>query len=186
MQICCQDYGGVSALRIGKTWISAFKGDIYMGFFAGELAMILQAHLHHTGDSPWETLTRIGVHPQQIDRLKKASEDIGQIANMQESYLIQLCEELELTPLEWARLQAGIETDMFFRLLLHHGYRIEVAANRANDVFASALKDRLALGGKSDEIYAGSDQAQATPKKTRRTRANKRQDIARVKENEER
>lgn len=142
-----------------------------MGFFAGELAAILQAHLSHPGGSPWVTLTRMGVHPQQIDRLKKANEDIGQIASLQESHLTQLRQELELTPLEWARLQAGIEADMFFRLLLYHNYPLEEAANRANAVFASTLKDRLALGGKSDTIYPSLDQEQPAPKKAQRTKA---------------
>lgn len=124
-----------------------------MGIFAGELAAVLQSHISHPNGSPWAILTRLGVHPQQIDRLKKAHDDIAQVATLQASYLQQLRQELELTPYEWARLQAGIEADAFMRLLLYHNYSLDEAANRANSVFAAALKDRLATGGKSESIF---------------------------------
>ena len=120
----------------------------------------------------------MGVHLQQVDRLKKANEDIGQIASLQESHLRQLRQELELTPLEWARLQAGIEADMFFRLLLYHNYPLEEAANRANAVFALTLKDRLDLGGKSDAIYPVAEPIQAAPKQLQRARSRKQQATA--------
>jgi|GEM_PF-4563459 len=125
-----------------------------MGFFAGELEAILKTHSTQPNGSPWSILTRMGVHPQQIDRLKKAYEDISQVATLQASYLQQLRQELELSPIEWARLQAGIEADSFLRLLLYHSYSLEEAANKANAVFSSVLKDRLASGGKTDLTYA--------------------------------
>lgn len=125
-----------------------------MGFFAGELEAILRAHVSHPNGSPWSILTRMGVHPQQIDRLKKAFDDIGQVATLQSSHLQQLKQELELSPAEWARLQAGIEADTFMRLLLYHNYPLEEAANKANAVFSAALKDKLATGGKSENVYA--------------------------------
>ena len=125
-----------------------------MGFFAGELEAILRSHVAHPNGSPWSILTRMGVHPQQIDRLKKAYDDIGQVATLQTSYLSQLRQELELSPIEWARLQAGIEADTFLRLLLYHNYPLEEAANKANAIFTATLKDKLATGGKTDKIYA--------------------------------
>lgn len=125
-----------------------------MGFFAGELQAILQTHVTPIGSSPWALLTRLGVHPQVIDRIKKAADDIAQVATLPENNLIQLKQELELTPAEWARLQSGIEADTFFRLLMYHNYPLEEAANKANAVFAATLKDKLATGGKSDSVYA--------------------------------
>jgi hypothetical protein len=125
-----------------------------MGFFAGELEAVLRAHVAHPNGSPWSILTRMGVHPQQIDRLKKAFDDIGQVATLQGTYLQQLRQELEMAPAEWARLQAGIEADTFLRLLLYHNYPLEEAANKANAVFSAVLKDMLATGGKTDNVYA--------------------------------
>jgi len=125
-----------------------------MGFFAGELEAILRNHVAHPNGSPWSILTRMGVHPQQIDRLKKAHDDIGQVATLQGSHMQQLRQELELSPIEWARLQAGIEADTFLRLLLYHNYPLDEAANKANAVFSAVLKDKLATGGKTDNVYA--------------------------------
>ena len=118
-----------------------------MGFFAGELYAILSAHQSHPQGTPWSILARIGVHPQQIDRLKKAADDIGQVATLPDVALQQLRNEIELTPLEWSRLQAGIEADVFLRMLLYHSYPLEDAVNTANSIFAAMLKDRLATGG---------------------------------------
>jgi hypothetical protein len=125
-----------------------------MGFFAGELEDVLSAHVAHPHGSPWAILTRMGVHPQQIDRLKKAADDIGQVATLQAVHLQQLRQELELTPVEWARLQAAIEADTFLRLLLYHNYPLDEATNKANAIFAATLKDKLATGGKSENVYA--------------------------------
>src|SRR5271165_2340937 len=124
-----------------------------MGFFAGELAAILQTHVNHPDASPWSILSRMGIHPQQIDRLKKAAEDLAQVATLQSAQLQQLRQELELSPGEWARLQAGAEADTFLRLLLYHNYSLEDAANKANAVFAAALKDKLATGGRSESVF---------------------------------
>lgn len=150
-----------------------------MGFFAGELASILQAHVTHPGGSPWSILTRLGVHPQQIDRLKKAHDDLAQVATLQSTYLQQLRQELELTPGEWARLQAGIEADAFFRLLMYHNYPLDEAANKANAVFSSTLKDRLATGGKSESVFpmlSQTDQAGIVPSQTPRRRGPRRKE----------
>jgi hypothetical protein len=89
----------------------------------------------------------MNVHPQQIDRLKKAADDIGQVATLPDASLQQLRIELELTPQEWSRLQAAIEADVFLRMLLYHSYPLDDAVNTANNVFAAMLKDRLATGG---------------------------------------
>ncbi len=150
-----------------------------MGFFAGELAAILSAHQSHPQGSPWAILTRMGVHPQQIDRLKKANEDIGQIATLPQPYLSQLRAELDLTSPEWARLQAAIEADVFFRLLLYHNYSLEEAANRANAVFANVLKDQLAASGKQESIYVPTEEVSPAGPflHPRRTRGKKLEDI---------
>ncbi len=118
-----------------------------MGFFAGELEQVLRNHISHPQGSPWSILARMNVHPQQIDRLKKAAEDIGQVATLPDVSLQQLKQELELTPAEWSRLQAGIEADVFLRMLLYHSYPLEDAVNTANSIFSAMLKDRLATGG---------------------------------------
>jgi hypothetical protein len=118
-----------------------------MGFFAGELENVLRNHISHPQGSPWSILARMNVHPQQIDRLKKAADDIGQVATLPDVALQQLRIEIELTPLEWSRLQAGIEADVFLRMLLYHSYPLEDAVNTANSIFAAMLKDRLATGG---------------------------------------
>lgn len=123
-----------------------------MGFFAGELEHVLRLHIAHPQGSPWSILARMNVHPQQIDRLKKAAEDIGQVATLPDVSLQQLKQELELSPAEWSRLQAGIEADVFLRMLLYHSYPLEEAVNSANAIFAAMLKDRLATGG-GEYIY---------------------------------
>lgn len=150
-----------------------------MGFFAGELAAILSAHQSHPQGSPWAILARMGVHPQQIDRLKKANDDIGQIASLQNSFLVQLRQELDLAPMEWARLQASVEADVFFRLLLYHNYPLEEATNWSNAIFASALKDRLAVGSKAESIYVAAENTEeAGPfMRPHRTRGRKLEDV---------
>lgn len=125
-----------------------------MGFFAGELESILRAHVAHPQGSPWSILARMGVHPQQIDRLKKAAEDIAQVATLPDPAMRQLRSELELSLSEWARLQAGIEADVFLRMLLYHSYPIDEAANVANSIFAAMLKDRIANGG-GEHLFPG-------------------------------
>ncbi len=136
-----------------------------MGFFAGELYTILESHTDGARD-PWEILTKFGVHPQQIDRLRAAEMDLTQVATLQSAYLTQLRQELNLTPVEWARLQAGLEADTFYRLLLYHNYPPNEAANKANAVFSAAVKDKLATGGRGESIYPvlnPSDQAAINP-----------------------
>lgn len=131
-----------------------------MGFFAGELATILSHHLPHPSSSPWSLLSRQGVHPQQIDRLKKASEEISLIASLPEATILQLRSELELTTLEFSRLQAALEADVFLRLLIYHSYPMDEAVNKANAVFAATLKDMIASGG-SEHVFpplSGRDQ----------------------------
>jgi hypothetical protein len=132
-----------------------------MGFFAGELEVVLQEHNPLPNESPWNVLNRLNVHPQQTERLQKAAEDIGQVATLPLPLLQQLKQELNLSPIAWARLQAGVEADAFFRLLMYHNYSLEEAVNKANAVFASALKDKLATGGKSDSIYPSSPELDA-------------------------
>ncbi|MBA3825221.1 MAG: hypothetical protein H0X24_15145 [Ktedonobacterales bacterium] len=132
-----------------------------MGFFAGELEVVLQEHNPLPNESPWNVLNRLNVHPQQTERLQKAAEDIGQVATLPPPLLLQLKQELNLSPIAWARLQAGVEADAFFRLLMYHNYSLEEAVNKANAVFASALKDKLATGGKSESIYPSSPELDA-------------------------
>jgi hypothetical protein len=132
-----------------------------MGFFAGELEVVLQEHNPLPNESPWNVLNRLNVHPQQTERLQKAAEDIGQVATLPPPLLLQLKQELNLSPISWARLQAGVEADAFFRLLMYHNYSLEEAVNKANAVFASALKDKLATGGKSESIYPSSPELDA-------------------------
>ena len=144
-----------------------------MGFLASELATVLS---DHTPDgNGWNILHHMGVHPTQVDRLVHAADDFGQIATLPSHTLQQLRQELGLNPIEYARLQAGAEADAFMRLLIYHNYPLEEAANKSNAVFANALKDKLATGGKSESVYpiiAGVKQIILPPPK-RRGRAKK-------------
>jgi hypothetical protein len=124
-----------------------------MGFFAAELAAILEQHQPAGGTSSWEVLSGLGVHPTQIERLQHAATDISQVATLPATVLHQLKQTLVLSPFEWARLQAGSEADTFFRLLVYHNYPLEEAANKTNAVFAATLKDKLAVGGRGESIY---------------------------------
>ncbi len=124
-----------------------------MGFFAGELAEILEQHQPPGSESRWVVLQRLGVHPNQIERLQHAADDVGQVATLQTNILQQLRQEYGLSPAEWARLQAGSEADTFYRLLVYHNYPLEEAINKSNAVFAAALKDKLATGGRGESIY---------------------------------
>lgn len=128
-----------------------------MGFYAAELAAILQAHVTHPGGSPWSILTRLGVHPQQIDRLKKAHDEIAQVSSLQQRFKDELTRDLELSPRDVARLAAAEEADAVLRILMYHNYPLDEAANRANAVFATLLKDRLAAGGRSTIYAPGAD-----------------------------
>ena len=121
-----------------------------MGFLATELQVILT---DRTPDAPWDVLLHMGVHPQQVERLQHAADDFAQVATLPSHALQQLRQELGLSPIEYARLRAGVEADAFFRLMSYHNYPLEEAANKSNAVFASALKDRLATGGKSESVY---------------------------------
>lgn len=118
-----------------------------MGFFAAELENILHAHLSHEGASSWSILSRLGIHPQQIDRLKKAADDIMLVSTMPEADFDRLCAELQLSPLELARLHAGTEADVALRMTKYHGYSDEEVANIANAIYSSSLKDRLTQHG---------------------------------------
>lgn len=115
-----------------------------MGFFAAELETVLKDHNLHERANYWSILTRMGVHPQQIDRLKKAAEDAASVASLQTSHLDQLCRENDLTHAERCRLIAGVDADTILRLLLYHNYPLEEALNKANAIFAASLKDHLA------------------------------------------
>jgi len=46
-------------------------------------------------------------------------------------------------------------------LLTYHDNSLEEAGNKANTVFASALKEKLAIGGKSESIYPSSPELDA-------------------------
>jgi hypothetical protein len=124
-----------------------------MGFFAGELEVVLQEHNPLPNESLWNVLNRLSVHPQQTERLQQAAADIGQVATLPLPLLLQLRQELNLSPIAYARLQAGIEADQFFRLLMYHNYALEEAVSKANAVFSSVLKDRLAAGSQAESIY---------------------------------
>lgn len=151
-----------------------------MGFLASELEVTLKQHNTSNTESVWAVLLRMGVHPTQVERLQRAADDFGQVATLPQNTLLQLRQEFGLTPIEYARLQAGIEADAFFRLLIYHNYPLDEAANKSNAVYANALKDKLATGGKSESVYPnleGMDQARATtPPPRRRGRARKVQE----------
>jgi hypothetical protein len=138
------------------------KGDHVMGFFAGELEQILRDHITHPQGSPWVILKRMNVHHQQITRLKIATEQLAQVATVSEATLQQLRVELELSLLEWARLQAGMEADAFLRLLLYHSYALDDAVNTANAIFAMTLKDQLTTGAGKWHFPELSDQQPGT------------------------
>ena len=137
-----------------------------MGFLATELVAVLATH----NIDPWQRLLHMGIHPTQVERLKIAAEDFAQVATLPSHILPQLRQEVPLSPIEYARLQAGVEADAFFRLLIYHNYPLEEAANKSNAVFANALKDKLATGGTSESVYPAMPppEASATPVTTRR------------------
>lgn len=124
-----------------------------MGFFAGELAAILQAHLPDGEHDPWCILVRQGIPDSQIKRLKLAADEPEVIAGLAGEQQQVVRRELELTPGEWARLQAGAEADTLLRLWLSHRETHDTAFEKANGVFSQALKDRLATGGMSESIF---------------------------------
>ena len=121
-----------------------------MGFFAAELHDILGKY---APAAPWEVLHQLGVHPEQIKRIQGAVDNVAQVAMLPYSLLHELRQVLALSPFDYSRLQAGIEADAFFRLMIYHKYSLEEAVTKSNAVFASALKDRLATGGRSESIY---------------------------------
>lgn len=132
-----------------------------MGFFAAELETILADRAKNSA-RPWSVLSRMGVHPQQIDRLKKAAEDVRQVASLPEPSLEQVRVELELTPYEWARLRAGMEADVTLRMTDYHGYSNEDIMNMANTIFSNSLKDRIAqeqIGLTSEQLTSAFDTA---------------------------
>lgn len=155
-----------------------------MGFFASELATVLKEHNTLPLESEWAILHRLGVHPDQVEHLQKAADDFALVATLPSPVVHQLRQELGLSPIEYARLQAGLEADAFMRLMVYHNYPIEEAANKSNAVFANALKDKMATGGKSESIYpaltgmAGS--SAVTPPPRRRGRAKKNRDADEV------
>lgn len=143
-----------------------------MGFFAAELADILDRHRKADEATPWEVLARMGIHPIQIERLQQAEIEFDHVASLPAQSMQNIRQELGLSALEWARLQSGLDADTFLRLLLYHNYPIEEAANKANAVFAAALKDRLATGSHAESIFVpGSLQpVEVKEKPLRRTR----------------
>ncbi len=141
-----------------------------MGFFASELYAILERRAEHPQvGTPWTILSRLGIHPQQVDRLRKANDELGLIATLPAALISKVQNELELTKEEYARLMAAMEADVFLRLLLYHQYPLEEAANRANSIFAAALKDLLAAQGNPPILPLG-DAAEEYPPR-RRSRA---------------
>lgn len=124
-----------------------------MGFLASELKTVLTEHATSPNESEWVILFRMGIHPSQVERLQQAAEDFGQVATLPSHAIQQLRQELALSPIEYARLQAGVVADAFFHLMVYHNYPLEEAANKSNAVFANALKDKLATGGKSESVY---------------------------------
>ncbi len=142
-----------------------------MGFFAGELEHALRARTHANG-SPWTLLTRASLHPQRIERLKRAAEDISLTTTLPPDVQQHLRRELDFSPMEWARLQAAHEADTFMRLFIDHHYPLEEAVNKANAVFASTLKDMLAASALThDQGFAA---ALATPPPPRARRQSPR------------
>ncbi len=138
-----------------------------MGFFASELYAILERRVEHPQvGTPWTILSRLGIHPQQVDRLRKANDELGLIATLPASLITKIQNELELTKEEYARLMAAIEADVFLRLLLYHQYSLEEAANRANSIFAASLKDFISAQG-NPAILPLEDVAEEVPPRRR-------------------
>lgn len=161
-------------------WPPAFDSmeDIAaMGFFAAELESLLRQHSAHPQASPWAILSRLGVHPQQVDRLKKAADDPRLIATLPEKFLPSLQQELGASPQEWARLMAGIEADVAIRMTQYHGYDGDEGMNTGNAIFSAMLKDRLAqiqLGDAAPEILSALDTTMQRAGRGRRGRGIRR------------
>ena len=135
-----------------------------MGFFAGELEQVLRARTH-AQNSPWSILARANLHPQRIERLRRAAEDISQTTTLPIEVQQQLRRELDLSFTEWARLQAAEEADTFMRLLIDHHFPLEEAVNTANAVFTSTLKDKLVSGEIVHvQLWDGHDAAPPPPR----------------------
>lgn len=123
-----------------------------MGFFASELYSVLEAH-NSTDGNPWTVLSRMGIHPQQVDRLKKAFDDPGQIATLHESFVDQIKSTLNINTNEWSRISAALEADLILRLLLYHNYELYRALNIANAVFSSTFRDLMIANGDIHHVY---------------------------------
>ncbi len=121
-----------------------------MGFFASELAAALQAHVR-SNQSPWAVLSRLGVHPQQIDRLKKAAEDFGLVASLKMEVIVQIEQEIEATRYTHFRLMAALDADQMLRLMAYHNYPVDEIANNANALFNASLLDMMASG--SEQVF---------------------------------
>jgi hypothetical protein len=126
------------------------KEDMIVGFFAGELERILSKRQKN---SPWSLLSRMGIHPQQVDRLKKAYDDIGQVATLQKAHLDQIRFDLELSQEEWARLNSASRADTVLRLFLYHDYPLDQAARMANAIYVDTLQNLLLVGDKMEDIF---------------------------------
>lgn len=116
-----------------------------MGFYAAELEQFLATRTQHQA-SPWSVLSRMGMHPQQIDRLKKAAEEPVNVSAAPKEFQRRMRDELQITPAEWYRLMAALEADVTLRICLYYGYDTDTAMNLANVEFACVLKDRIAQG----------------------------------------
>ncbi len=129
-----------------------------MGFLAAELDEILKKHYKKEKGSHWSLLAQIHVHPQQIERLRFASEEFGRVASLQGSYLLTLKDSLSLDTKEWARLQAAVEADKSLRMFLYHKLDLDEAMNKANAVFSGALHDlQISFGASQSSAYADTE-----------------------------
>lgn len=147
-----------------------------MGIFATELATILTTHAPSDTD-PWAPLFQIGMHPDLISRLQQATEEPSIISLLMRSTCNQLAKFLNLDTRERARLEAGIEADVFARLMIYHNYPPEEIANKANAVFANALKDCIATGGNSAARYVAQEGVTSyVPVKPQKRRGRPRRD----------
>ncbi len=126
-----------------------------MGFLAAELDELLKKHYTKQKGSHWSLLAQVHVHPQQIERLRTASEEFGRVASLQGTYLIALKDSLKLDAKAWARLEAAVEADKALRMFLYHKLDLDEAMNKANAVFSGALHDlQISFKASQSSAYA--------------------------------
>lgn len=110
-----------------------------MGFLAQQAAALVVSR----GQTWAAYLATTPLHAPHIARLLQAAAEPEYVAVLPTTALMALGAALQLTPAEFAQLKAGVEADVFLRLLQYHGYDPAVAFQQAQGIYTSAYKAAL-------------------------------------------